>query len=237
MAEINLPNSAILGGDEIDIKKLRNYLSALSGELEYALSNIGKDNMSGELKESISKAEKAEKLALNVAGAVNIHSTKNPDGGGNLSIGGISLAFGSVDTVFETMNTTIGTATSPLHIRQSPSTSSSSLGLIKQYASVTIDSIENGWAHLTYGGKTGYSSMTYIQTKTISSSEQTAKITIPLSAPFQGDYALILSTEGEGSFWVVLNKKSESYFTATIYRSAEAPKNASIHWVAFGIRK
>lgn len=237
MAEINLPSSSLLGGDEVDVKKLRNYLSALSGELEYALSNIDKDNISAELKDSILKAERAEKLALNVAGAVNIHSNKNPDGGGNLSIGDISIAFGSVNAVFETMNTTIGTATSPLNIRQSPSTSSASLGLIKQYDSFTIHSIQNGWAYLTYGDKTGYSAMTYIQTRTISSSEESAKATIPLSAPFLGDYALILSAEGEGNFWVVLNKKSENNFTTTIYRSADSPKNASINWVAIGIRK
>lgn len=237
MADINLPSSAILNGDEIDVKKLRNYLSALSLELEYALSNIGKDNMTSELKETISKADKAEKMALSIASSVNIHSAQNPDGGANLSIGGISLSFGSVDVSFETTERIVGTATSPLNIRVSPSISSESLGLIKQYDSFTIDFIENGWAHLTYEGKTGYSSMTYIQTKTISSKEEQSVITVPITVPFLKDYALILSAEGTGNFWVVLNKKNKNYFTATIYRSADAPRNASVNWVAFGIRK
>ncbi|MBQ5320913.1 MAG: SH3 domain-containing protein [Oscillospiraceae bacterium] len=237
MAQINLPNTSLLGEGTMDLKKLRSYLVSLSSELEYALSNLDEENMTGNAGEALSAAKRAEERSAVLTNSLNLRSGKTADGGGQLSIGRITLAFGSFKAAFSSSQTTIGTATSPLNIRQSPTTSATSLGLIKQYDSFEIHSVSNGWAYITYGSLKGYSSTTYMTIKTIVSTEKTAEAKVPLTVNFSGEYTLLLTPEGKGEFWTLVKEKAASNFTASIYRDESAPLSASVGWLAIGIRK
>lgn len=56
-----------------------------------------------------------------------------------------------------------GETTSPLNIRTRPYTTSPSLGIIPMKGKVDIYSVEKGWAKVSYDGKIGYSSTTYMK--------------------------------------------------------------------------
>lgn len=55
------------------------------------------------------------------------------------------------------------TAKSGLRLRKSPNTSSAVLTVIPYGTTITVDKTQNGWAHTTYKGKTGWCSMTYLK--------------------------------------------------------------------------
>lgn len=50
----------------------------------------------------------------------------------------------------------------PLRLRSAPNTSSAVLALMPNGATITVNSTSNGWAHTSYGGHSGWCSMTYL---------------------------------------------------------------------------
>ncbi len=56
-----------------------------------------------------------------------------------------------------------------LRLRKSPSTSGKIITTMPYASSVSVYSISNGWAYLTYKGKTGYASIQYLSTKNTAS--------------------------------------------------------------------
>ena len=99
---------------------------------------------------------------------VTVSSTSN--GWAKVTYGGstgyASLSYLELKSTLPSTSTTAMITTANLNMRTGPGTSYSIIRVIPSGAEVAVLSTSNGWARLTYGGSTGYASLSYLKLKT-----------------------------------------------------------------------
>lgn len=71
--------------------------------------------------------------------------------------------------------TTMYVADGPLNLRESPSTSSYSITQLDENQAVSVDKIDNGWAHVTVNGMRGWCAADYLSYAQITSNNQSER--------------------------------------------------------------
>lgn len=87
-----------------------------------------------------------------------------------------------------------------MNIRQLPTTASSSLGIVRDGATVTVHSIGNGvdgdWANITYAGKTGYVKTKYLDFGSAPAPTKVPEATAQPKPPQDNDYQPGITNKG-----------------------------------------
>lgn len=83
------------------------------------------------------------------------------------------------ETPGETVTTTRTTTTANLNLRSSASTSAGILLTIPKGSAVSVLKVSGGWTNVTYNGRTGWVSNTYLKTETVTTTKPTTPTTPP----------------------------------------------------------